>query len=303
MNKNWIIIILVVIVLIGLCVVIAGVGGGLYFLSQQRTQTNSPTATWTISPEPFTSTLPVPAVSPSLADTPTVQPQITQSVEKTPNVDFNGISFYLDPRLAQGILPEIIPAAPGDATQSMAGEVHPEYTQFTLQGYILENTFHAPCITIYPLTEYRTMDSSADEIANQLTQLLAERPSDAETLPFLPLWNAAQMFHTQMKYVDFKNGTGVRFLTQYGQAFYPVNNHDLFYTFQGITEDGLWYISAVLPAFNPLLPASYAGGDPGIKDPAAYFAQVSSQLSALGPDSFTPDLLMLDELVGSLQVH
>ncbi len=324
MNKYLIILLILFVVVIVFCIGITVLGGGLYWIKQRRAAALSETATSAAllaALEPTLTALPTyPSESStalpdctdaqgtpsgacgSPATTPTTAPP-SPTAEKTPNVDFNGMSFYLDPRLAQGVLPEIVPAAPGDPSQAMAGEVHPEYTQFTLQGYILRDTFHSPRIYIYPLNDYRTLDSSVDEIASRLTQVLEEQPAQAENLPFLPLWNAGQMFHAQIKYLDFKNGKGVRYLTQYGQAIYPVNNHDLFYTYQAISEDGLWYVAAVLPVSHPLLPASYDGGDPGINDPQSYFAQVSTQLSALDPNSFNPSLLQLDELVSSLKVR
>lgn len=319
MNKTLVILLVILVVIFIFCIGLACLGGGFYLIRQRRTVALQETATSaalltmlepTLTPSPFITATPActnlqgtPAAEcGSLAtSTPTEQPSPT--AEKTPNVDFNGMQFYLDTRLAQGVLPEIVPAAPGDPSQSMAGEVHPEYTQFTLQGYMLRDTFHSPRIYIYPLNDYRAMDSAVDEVGNRLNQILDEKPSDVENLPFLPLWNAGQMFHAQMEYIEFKNGRGVRFLTQYGQAVYPINNHDMFYTYQGLSDDGLWYVAAVLPVSHPLLPASYDGGDPGIGDPASYFSQVSAQLSALDPNSFNPSLLQLDELVSSIRVR
>ena len=321
MNKNLVILLIVLVIVFVFCIGLIGIGGGIYFVSHRRAVALQETATSaallamlepTLTPSPVitptsecTNAQGTPSAECGVLPTssPTAQPTPTPEGEKTPNVDFNGMQFYLDTRLAQGVLPEIVPAAPGDPSESMAGEVHPEYTQFTLQGYVLRDTFHSPRIYIYPLNDYRTMDSSVDEIANQLTQLLEEKPTEVENLPFLPLWNAAQMFHAQISYLDFKNGKGVRYLTQYGQAVYPINNHDLFYTYQAISDDGLWYVAVVLPVSHPLLPASYSGGDPGISDPESYFSQVSTQLSALDPNSFNPSLLQLDELVSSIKVR
>ena len=62
--------------------------------------------------------------------------------------------------------------------------------------------------------------------------------------------------HVQVQYLDFKSGTGVRFLTQFNNGMAPVNNHDLIYTFQGLTSDGKYYIAAVLPVTHPDLPAN-----------------------------------------------
>ena len=39
-----------------------------------------------------------------------------------------------------------------------------------------------------------------------------------DALPFFTNWNAAQMMATQVEYIDFQNGSGVRYLTRYGQG-------------------------------------------------------------------------------------
>ena len=58
------------------------------------------------------------------------------------------------------------------------------------------------------------------------------------------------------KLQPFVSGIGVRFLTEYAQYFVPVNNHDLFYTYQGLTNDGQYWISVILPINHPDLPAN-----------------------------------------------
>jgi len=40
----------------------------------------------------------------------------------------------------------------------------------------------------------------------------------------------------------------------YGQALYPVDNQNLFYTYQGMTYDNQYYISAVMPVIHLGLP-------------------------------------------------
>lgn len=302
MEKRTILILVVmfVVVICGVLIILTGLGGGLYFLSQRRAQNFvlptaenaivSPTDIPTLQPE---STTP-PYLSPSSAPETTVEPE--------PNVDFNGIRFYLSPELAQGVLPELISAAEGDAAQTMPGEIHPEYTQFTLQGYILTNTFHDPRIYVYPLPDYRSLDSAVDDVASRLAELIEKQPEQVDTLPFLPLWNAAQQFHAQLDYIEFKNGAGIRFLTQYAQYYAPINNTDLFYTFQGISQDGEWYIALVLPVSHPTLlsTAEEGGGEPS--DPVTYYQQISEQISGLDEQSFIPSLFLLDELVVSLRV-
>jgi hypothetical protein len=42
---------------------------------------------------------------------------------------------------------------------------------------------------------------------------------------------AAEMVHAQYAVVPLQNGSGIRYVTMYGQALYPVNNHDMFLSY------------------------------------------------------------------------
>ncbi|MGA2112392.1 MAG: hypothetical protein ABSG98_09645 [Anaerolineales bacterium] len=70
--------------------------------------------------------------------------------------------------------------------------------------------------------------------------------SRSTDLPFLPLENAAPLLHAQASFLAFRNGTGVRHLTQYAQVYVLINNPWLIYTFRGLTRAGKYYGSAIL---------------------------------------------------------
>jgi hypothetical protein len=237
--------------------------------------------------------------------TPTNQPPPT--TEALPAVTYEGVSFSIPPGVAQSVTPGSIPAAPGDPANSFPGDVYPAYLEFAFNDYALTGTFHKPKLMVYPAKEYAAMDPNAAQIIVKLGQVLQEKPTEVKNLPFLPLWNAAQFMQANIRYLDFQNGSGVRFLTQYGQAAWPINNKDMFYTFQGLTSDGNWYVAAIFPASHPSLPyddQTVPGGDPAAfaENFTNYLAQVEPQLSALPDDSFTPSLAALDAMVQSLQV-
>ena len=304
-NRNLLILI-AVILLVGFCTVtlLVGAGGTLWYLRQQAASKGEATAAvasespiWTV------------AVSPQENKTPFSTPQATETpippvptAEPTPNIDFNGIRFFLDLQLAEGVLPELVPAAPGNPAESIPGSVYPEYTQFTLQGYVLSDTFHAPRLYIYPLPAYRAMDSAAGAMADELILYLRDRPAVADELPFLPLWNAAPLFYARLGYLDFKNGSGLRYLTQFAQDVSPIYNQALIYTYQGLTRDQNWYVAAVLPISHPSLPDTPDEAGWEITDPPTYYAQIAEQLSLEADDSFTPGLSLLDALIASIRV-
>jgi hypothetical protein len=123
-------------------------------------------------------------------------------------------------------------------------------------------------------------------------------------MPFLPLFNASQVMHAQVQYLDIKNGKSVRFLTQFDQAPLPVNNFELIYTFQGLTSDGKYYIAAVLPVTHPELPATEqvsAQQAAELNDFPAYLTKTVTWLDQQPSGSFTPDLANLDALIQSIE--
>jgi hypothetical protein len=97
----------------------------------------------------------------------------------------------------------------------------------------------------------------------------------------------------------------VRFLTQFDQGPLPINNAELIYTFQGLTDDGKTYIAAVLPVTHPGLLASQqfsAQQAAELNDFSAYLAKTVTWLDQQPSGSFTPDLAKLDDLIQSIEV-
>ena len=238
----------------------------------------------------------------------TITPQIAGPTDEIAlNVDFGGIQFYLDPQLAMKAIPESVPATEEDADSAFPGSVHPEYVQFNLQNYPLLDTFHKPYLIVFPLNKYTALDPVAAQIVLNLQTVLKDKPAQADSLPFLPRWPAGQFLTAQIKYLGFNQGSGVRFLTQYGQATWPINNHDMFYTFQGITDDSKWYIAAVLPASHPQLPETgdsvpFSELDSPERSYEMYLNAMEDLLNTQADDSFTPALTLLDALVQSIHI-
>jgi hypothetical protein len=135
---------------------------------------------------------------------------------------------------------------------------------------------------------------------------LITAPKDIPQMPFLPLYNESQVMHSNLQSLDFKNGHGLRYLTQFDQAPMPINNHQLIYTYQGLTSDGKYYVAAVLPVNHPSLPADekVTGKEAPefTSDFPKYLANVTATLNAQA-DTFTPDLTKLDAMFSSLEVH
>jgi hypothetical protein len=230
----------------------------------------------------------------------------TQSASSVSS-ECNGTAFQYDASLASAVTCEIISAEPPSADIPY-WEVNPEYTSFSFQDYPLQETQWQPQIYVFPVAEYETLIPDVTSRIEELEQLLVDQPSHPNNIPFLPNVNAGQMMAARVHYLSFANGSGVSFLTQYAQAEIPINNFDLLYTFQGLTSDGKWYLSATFPVSNPILPADGSeipGGDyeQFSQNFAQYMDDTQSQLEGEPQDSFLPNLELLDELVQSLQVQ
>jgi hypothetical protein len=254
-----------------------------------------PSATLT----PVVTDIPIPTDTSVPTDTtvPTVNPV------PVANVTCNELSFYLDPVLASGYNCDTVP-------ENAEGiEITPQYTNLTLQGYILSSKFFDAHISIFPVQRYTQL--LPDHIPPQVTDLqaLIGGGSTGNSLPLLPIFNAAQVFHAQYQVVPFINGGGIRFITLYAQYYAPINNHDLFYTYQGLTSDGLYWVSAILPINNPILPANGDTPPGGMSQEQftanyePYITDLTSQLNSQTSDSFTPSLAALDALVASITIQ
>jgi hypothetical protein len=249
------------------------------------------------------------AVLPTLPPT-TVPPTLPPTVVPTPalpSIEYQGVRFSYDPTLASNVSVETVPASSG-GDDSPYWEHYPEHIQFTFNGYWLSNTFHQPRILVYPVQELEEKSEGGAISIRELRQVLSTRPQAPESLPMMPIFNAAQLLRVQVAYISFGNGQGVRYLTEYAQYAAPINNKDLFYSFQGITEDGRYYVAAVLPISHPNLPADadtfMQGKDWGqfsdVYQP--YLEEMVQELNGFSAQSFQPSLSMLDAVVASLQV-
>lgn len=253
----------------------------------ESTAPAAPTATLPEPVEVANTPLPTTPVEPPAADPGLTSPSIT--------LDLNGI--------ADNFTLETVPAVP--ETGGPWWEAMPEHTRLSLQGYPVAKHVRQAQIFIYPVTDL-AVNKAAAQAAADLQALLDSRQV-GETLPALPLSNEAQAFHAQVAFLDFANLSGVRYLTTYGQAAAPVSNRALFYTFQGLTADGKYYVAAVLPANLPDLPADEAlPADQRagfVEKYPAYRVETVALLDSQPASAFTPDLSALDALVESLAIQ
>jgi putative hemolysin len=226
----------------------------------------------------------------------------------THTAEFSGVKVAFDDQLAkaaQGENQAAIPVTEGP----VLGGAAPAAIRFLFDGATAEE-YTDPGLTqvlIYKTAEWANLDPSmAQEIAN-LKALLAAKPAViTDSIPVLPPIPAAQVFHAQTRYLDFQNGSGVGFVTHYAQDVSPVTAERLFYTFQGLTNDGQYVVVVLSPVTTALLPAQANMDGPTYdefaKNYETYLTDLVAQLDGLLPAAYTPDLTLIEELVKSIEI-
>lgn len=267
---------------------------------------------------PQAANTPIPVAATALASPlpPTAAPSATPVVQPTALentlVTFGRLSLEIPAGVAAGASGEDIPRLEGEEApwwEKTPGHLHVSLGDY----YVLQGKLHEPLINVYPALDYAVLVPAAFESMHRLDNIFAEVD---DQLPAVPFFNAAPVFASNVQLISFQNGKGVRTLTAYAQAAAPVNNHELFYHFEGLTADGAYYIVAILPVTAPALAET---GDPGAAVPAGgiappdgndanadwagYYAAITNLLDGTSPEAFTPTIGQLDALIQSMWVN
>lgn len=267
--------------------------------SQQPTA--NPVEAVTSSPE---ATLPpaTPAAAPSPTSEATQQPAGPAAY-----VTFSGISFFLDPSLGTAAGKNV----PADAADSAPPPLlMPGRYQFDLTGYPAQGSSRMAQLLVFPAAAFKGFNDAADQRLQKLAQLLKDKPAAVAATDEVPQMSnlmQGQMIHAQIKYMDFQNGSGVRFVTQFSSDVRPVTNADLEYIFQGITADGKYVLAIVLPLAQSGLPASQDAVSADQLNALGpnfnkYVADTTAALDQADPSTYTPSLTLLDQMAASFTV-
>ena len=248
-----------------------------------------------------------------------VKPAERVTIETAVNLTPEQISFDYDPSLAAETEAEIVPGETTLSPDVPFFALRPEHIAVTFSGSEVlaavdyeQDTIAGsePKLFVYPAADYAKISPLAGEQIEALKNLLAERPESINfEIPVLPLVNAAQIFHSQVEVLDFANGSGLRFITQYAQEPRPITNAEIFYTFQGLTGDGQFYVAFFYPVATTLLPntpadsEAFANYETFVANLNTYMPETIQRLDALAAENYTPDLSLLDALVESIAIQ
>lgn len=223
------------------------------------------------------------------------------------SVDYNGISFEFPSTLTGQVTASNVLASATEAGIPFITQL-PEHIRFDFTDYVDSKSSIQAQIRVVSVEKLLDIQPSAGNLIALLRTIMAIKPELLITyLDVLPSVNTSNMMFAQVQAVEFQNGKGVRLLSQYSSGKEPINNAQLFYTYQGITNDGKYYVAAILPVSHPDLPDTAEDMTSQElaamqEDYATYLEDINNVLDNASMDSFTPDLTILDEMIASLQI-
>ena len=104
-------------------------------------------------------------------------------------------------------------------------------------------------------TSYDLMDLSMDleDILNNFDSEFFDPAAMDTVIPFLPYQELDQQVNALPEKIDFNNGSGLRTVTTFQDSITTSSGmSNLYYSFQGLSSDGIYYISAVFPLVLPI---------------------------------------------------
>jgi len=245
------------------------------------------------------------------------EPEVSEGESGIENLEPSEITLDLQ-GLAQSYEWQIVDAMP--IPPGPGGQGFPRHL---IMGFDGQNPLEVPyterrTMYIFPVAEYTGLYSGQgnESVAQQvvrLEELIATadgRQSYPEGwMPLLPPPNSLMDRWVQFFDLDFNSGRGVRYVSDspFRQSIGVWANDTMDYYYQGLTSDGLYYVSLKWPVSTESLPNSEAEATDELKaqasDPDSYdvYAQETKEvLNALPSSAWDPDLARLDAMVQSL---
>lgn len=249
-----------------------------------------------------------------------------QKTEKTnatsQTVNFKGVSFNYNPQIFGAVEMEEVAEQPLENKDDKPDSVAPQHRLFTFD---LSTDFSEMYIAVYPIDDFPRMyavnkssvEAMKEEIKN-LKKVLKDKNFRVENqIPYLPFIDASQTFQAKVKHFNFPSGKGILFLTFWETQLELPSNRQLRYIFEGLTNDGKYYILAEMPVSVAFLPEDSSDEYEGYKIPsgekfngkivlkrmAEVSKRVAKRLEKLSQNEFKPNPKYFEEIISSLKIE
>ncbi|MEM7799764.1 MAG: NBR1-Ig-like domain-containing protein [Chloroflexota bacterium] len=303
--------------LLGLLILVTGCFGGSSEPEEPATPepvTPRPSATPipTVTPFPTNTTVPTNTPLPTASATPDVTATYIASntIDLDQEVTYQGITLKYSEKLFNSLEAKSNPAIrnisnPANVDSTLLDGV-PDVVLF--EGSVEEPTSRQPLLIVQPIIDtngfyFQAYDADEKLLFDTLRRNVNTRPNPS--ILFSPT-----DYVIQSTYVDFQGGSGisnVRFLTSTDNPE-EFTNQQLFYVFEGVSDDGRYYVYFQYPVSVDVLPNeptfSEAQLDILAENEDNYIIYLMNEMDQVGKVStadLNPGREILDSLISTLQ--
>ncbi len=170
-----------------------------------------------------------------------------------------------------------------------------------------------PHIAIFPVESYIAAGGERVEDEVVRLQALIDGAAVEDPMPLLPPPSNFMGRWAQFANIGFTEGNGVRYVSETvnRQGIGAWVNEGMAYYYQGLTDDGRFYISLVWPVRTDSLPNTYNDVPEDTTNAAsesnesyeAYLIEMQNMLNTLPGSAWEPNLADIDGMVQSLQLY
>ena len=249
-------------------------------------------------------------------------PSKATSTDQETAVDFKRVSFRYDRSVFGNVTSRTVAAQPLEQSGDKPDGVGPEHVHFTFDYGRPDNDTY---LSVYPLNEFPKVYAVNEALAKLMEQKikgLKEVLKDPlyrhlGEIPHLPFRDATDNFYVRVRPFNFLNGKGILFVTHWTHGAALVSNRNLVYRFEGITDDGKYYVTAETPVTVGFLPYeppyrfegfTYEHLFEAYRRQEAkrrydnYLKSITDRLKKLEPGEFFPNLTKFESIIASLKV-
>lgn len=224
------------------------------------------------------------------------------------NISSKGVTFSYPASMGSKNSAKKVAAFPLPSPDDKPDDVAPEHWDVTFA----KTNAH---IYVFPTSDpkvknFKKSYPTVADATTDLTSLLKRKSLSPTNIPYLPWMDASTPINSHVKYVNFKGGSGVRYIATYQIEPEVVSNDGLLYSMQGLTTDGKYFVSAMIPIKSKTLPAksdvatwSKEKYDAFSKDFANYSKKEEAKLNKIADGAFSPSIADLDKIIKSIKVQ
>ena len=228
-------------------------------------------------------------------------------------VSFNGFRFQYPADLASSLqvseVAGIVPQSPDGSPTVFDAPPYLEFFLTTTTPYQNQAFVQADRLRVYRLADFPGYGTYYLDQATALQALLDEQPDLTTIKPTLPFMAGAylQIIRSREAYVESDTLRGIRYISEFTPgAVFPILSGTMVYTYQALSNDGQYYVTADFYMATPLFPATIEfdySPEAVATITEDYYAAGQALMDAAQPTDFTPNLTVIEEIFASMELE